>query len=108
MLLNVLSQLSTLVSFSVPPSSLHSMVTSSSDDRYKCSYKRPQAHCLLCHLEANVLGFVLTPNHVVSGDGEVYVWDMRTKKCKHKFRDEGCLKGACIDVSKNGRFVACG
>jgi len=42
------------------------------------------------------------------GDGEVYVWDMKTKKCKHKFRDDGCLKGGCIDVSKNGRFVACG
>eukprot|EP00112_Aurelia_sp_Birch-Aquarium-sp1_P006263 Seg1694.2 transcript_id=Seg1694.2/GoldUCD/mRNA.D3Y31 product="U3 small nucleolar RNA-associated protein 18" protein_id=Seg1694.2/GoldUCD/D3Y31 len=42
------------------------------------------------------------------GDGEVYIWDMNTKRCKHKFRDEGCLKGVCIDVSKDGRFVACG
>eukprot|EP00794_Sanderia_malayensis_P007312 gene7313-8130_t len=42
------------------------------------------------------------------GDGEVYIWDMKSKRCKHKFRDEGCLKGTCIDVSKDGRFVACG
>lgn len=42
------------------------------------------------------------------GDGEVYIWDMKSKRCKHKFRDEGCLKGTCIDVSKDGRYVACG
>ena len=42
------------------------------------------------------------------GDGEVYIWDMKTKRCRHKFRDKGCLKGVCIDVSKDGRFIACG
>ncbi len=44
----------------------------------------------------------------ITGDGEVYIWDMKSKRCVHKFRDEGCLKGTCIDVSKDGRYVACG
>ena len=75
--------------FLCPPSFLHSMVTPSPYNLYMCSYFHERTHLIL-------------------GDGDVYVWDMQTKKCKHKFRDEGCVKGTCIDVSKNGRLVACG
>ncbi|XP_055651643.1 U3 small nucleolar RNA-associated protein 18 homolog [Falco peregrinus] len=43
-----------------------------------------------------------------SKEGEVFIWDVRSRKCLHKFEDEGCLEGKCIAVSKNNQYVACG
>lgn len=42
------------------------------------------------------------------GDGEVYVWDLNTRECVHKFIDEGCLVGSALGVSPNGKLLACG
>ncbi|XP_033632404.1 U3 small nucleolar RNA-associated protein 18 homolog [Asterias rubens] len=41
-------------------------------------------------------------------DGEVYVWDMKTRDCVHKFVDEGCIQGSTISVSRDGQYIACG
>ena len=41
-------------------------------------------------------------------DGEVYVWDMGTRDCVHRFIDDGCLQGHCVKVSPNGRYIATG
>ncbi|XP_078257730.1 U3 small nucleolar RNA-associated protein 18 homolog, partial [Rhinoraja longicauda] len=43
-----------------------------------------------------------------SDDGEVYVWDVKSRRCMNRFTDEGCLRGTCIAVSRNGQYVACG
>ncbi|XP_010074236.1 PREDICTED: U3 small nucleolar RNA-associated protein 18 homolog, partial [Pterocles gutturalis] len=43
-----------------------------------------------------------------SKEGEVFIWDVRSRKCLHKFEDEGSLEGKCIAVSKNNQYVACG
>lgn len=42
------------------------------------------------------------------GDGEVYVWDMNTRTCLHKFTDDGCLMGTSLAASKDGQYLACG
>ncbi|KAK2170425.1 hypothetical protein LSH36_3g28021 [Paralvinella palmiformis] len=43
------------------------------------------------------------------GDGgEVYVWDMKTRDCVHKFTDDGCIQGTSLAVSKNGHYIATG
>ncbi len=42
------------------------------------------------------------------GDGEVYVWDMKTRDCVHHFTDEGCIDGTSIAVSPNGQYIATG
>ena len=42
------------------------------------------------------------------GDGEMYVWDMNTRRCVHKFRDEGCLKSTTLSASRDGQYLACG
>ena len=58
-----------------------------------------------------VLPFLLTDRLLLSyhaGDGEVYVWDMNTRSCVHKFRDEGCLKSTTLAASRDGQFLACG
>ncbi|XP_077632979.1 U3 small nucleolar RNA-associated protein 18 homolog [Crocuta crocuta] len=43
-----------------------------------------------------------------SGDGEVYVWDVNSRKCLNRFIDEGSLYGLSIAASRNGQYVACG
>nr|XP_036854892.1 U3 small nucleolar RNA-associated protein 18 homolog [Manis javanica] len=43
-----------------------------------------------------------------SGDGEVYVWDVSSRKCLNRFVDEGSLYGLSIATSRNGQYVACG
>ena len=46
--------------------------------------------------------------HFLSGDGEVYVWDLSSRRCVHKFTDEGCVLGTKVAVSPDGQRVACG
>nr|XP_056713192.1 U3 small nucleolar RNA-associated protein 18 homolog [Euleptes europaea] len=43
-----------------------------------------------------------------SDEGEVFIWDVKSRRCLHRFTDEGCLRGTSIAVSKNGQYVACG
>ncbi|KAM8813640.1 U3 small nucleolar RNA-associated protein 18 homolog [Rhynchonycteris naso] len=42
-----------------------------------------------------------------SGDGEVYVWDVNSRKCLNRFVDEGSSFGLSIAASRNGQYVAC-
>lgn len=41
-------------------------------------------------------------------DGDVYVWDLRSMDCVHRFVDDGCVKGTAVSVSPNGQFIATG
>lgn len=41
-------------------------------------------------------------------EGNVYIWDVKSTRCVHKFVDDGCLMGTSISVSDNGQFVATG
>lgn len=41
-------------------------------------------------------------------DGEVYVWNMNTRSCVHKFRDEGCLNSTTLAASRDSQYIACG
>ncbi|XP_019398350.1 PREDICTED: U3 small nucleolar RNA-associated protein 18 homolog [Crocodylus porosus] len=43
-----------------------------------------------------------------SDEGEVFIWDVKSRRCINKFTDEGCLHGRCLALSKNGQYVACG
>lgn len=40
--------------------------------------------------------------------GEVYVWDVGSRKCLHRFTDDGCIQGSSVAVSPSGQLVACG
>lgn len=46
--------------------------------------------------------------YTYSENGEVYVWDVNSRKCMNRFLDEGSLCGLSIAASKNGQYVACG
>ena len=41
-------------------------------------------------------------------DGEVYVWEMSSRQCLHRFTDDGCVVGKRVGVSPDNQFVACG
>ena len=38
----------------------------------------------------------------------MYVWDMSTCDCVHRFIDDGCIVGHTLAVAPNGQFFACG
>lgn len=63
---------------------------------------------LLLYVVVFVLLLVFVISFPSTGDGEVYVWDMNTRRCVHKFRDEGCLKSTTLSASKDGQYLACG
>lgn len=42
------------------------------------------------------------------GDGEVYHWDMGTRRCIYKGRDEGCIRSTTLSVSSDSRLFAAG
>lgn len=42
------------------------------------------------------------------GDGEVYVWDLRKRRCTQRFVDEGSIGSTAIACSSNKKFVAVG
>lgn len=52
-----------------------------------------------------VLGSILFGH---SNTGEVTLWDMNTRRVRHKFIDEGCLQGTTIDISSSNQFLATG
>lgn len=41
-------------------------------------------------------------------DGQIYKWDMRTRKCVYVHRDEGSLGNEAIAASHDGRYYAAG
>eukprot|EP00455_Lapot_gusevi_P020805 TRINITY_DN2198_c0_g1_i1.p1 TRINITY_DN2198_c0_g1~~TRINITY_DN2198_c0_g1_i1.p1 ORF type:complete len:527 (+),score=88.25 TRINITY_DN2198_c0_g1_i1:51-1631(+) len=49
-----------------------------------------------------------TQLYSTGGDGEVYVWDMRTLRCMHRFVDDGCVHGSAISVSPDNSYLATG
>eukprot|EP00250_Pteridium_aquilinum_P011421 c20055_g1_i1 orf=512-2092(-) len=44
----------------------------------------------------------------LGGDGEVYHWDIGTRRCLHRGRDEGCIKGTTLSVSPDSKLFATG
>ncbi|MBN3310808.1 UTP18 protein, partial [Amia calva] len=63
-------------------------------------------------INGDVAGAVFSPDgskvYTSSDEGEVFIWDVKSSKCVHKFMDDGCIKGTCIAVSRNGQYLACG
>jgi len=41
-------------------------------------------------------------------DGEIYVWDVKSRRCMHRFHDDGSLCTTSIGISKNSNYVALG
>ena len=46
--------------------------------------------------------------YATGGDGEVYIWDLRSRRCLHRHVDEGSMSGTSISVSNNGNIYAVG
>lgn len=43
-----------------------------------------------------------------SDSGEVTIWDMNTRRVKHKFTDDGCIRGSTIAISSSNQYLATG
>lgn len=44
----------------------------------------------------------------IGGDGEVYHWDLRNRRCFHRGQDEGCIKSTALEVSPDNSLFATG
>ncbi|MCO5594176.1 hypothetical protein L7F22_048200 [Adiantum nelumboides] len=44
----------------------------------------------------------------LGGDGEVYHWDVGSRRCIHRGRDDGCFKGTTVSVSHDSSLFATG
>ncbi|VDP41327.1 unnamed protein product, partial [Soboliphyme baturini] len=45
---------------------------------------------------------------LISGDGEIYIWDVNSRTCQKKFFDKGCVSGLSLALSNDDRFLAAG
>lgn len=43
-----------------------------------------------------------------SDTGVVTVWDMKTRRVRHKWEDEGCIQGTKLAISSSNQFIASG
>lgn len=41
-------------------------------------------------------------------NAQVFVWDVRSRRARCNFTDDGCIRGSAIAASPNGRYLACG
>ncbi|ONK72390.1 uncharacterized protein A4U43_C04F18930 [Asparagus officinalis] len=59
---------------------------------------------------ARSLAFVDGGQQLMSsgGDGQVYSWDLRMRRCIHKAVDEGCITGSALCASPDNTFFAAG
>lgn len=46
--------------------------------------------------------------HTSGGDAEVYTWDLRTRRCLHRYADEACVASTSFAADAGGRYHACG
>ncbi|KAJ1131926.1 hypothetical protein NDU88_010256 [Pleurodeles waltl] len=54
--------------------------------------------------------FTTDSSRIYSSDDEggMYVWDVGSRRCLHRFTDEGCLRSTCLALSPDERYLACG
>ena len=47
---------------------------------------------------------------LISGgdNGELFHWDLRTRRCRHRHADAGMSPLTCLDYSDTGQYLACG
>ncbi|XP_061232872.1 U3 small nucleolar RNA-associated protein 18 homolog isoform X2 [Neopsephotus bourkii] len=100
-----------LRSFELSPDGSFMLVTGTSGYLHLLSMKTKE---LISTMKVNgrCTASAFTPDsskvYSYSKEGEVFIWDVRSRKCLHKFEDEGSLEGKCIALSKNNQYVACG
>ncbi|CAM6126694.1 unnamed protein product [Calypogeia fissa] len=94
-----------------------------SPDSKQIAFLGNEGYILLCSLgtkqltgnlkmngSVRAVSFAENGRHLVStgGDGEIYHWDLRTRRCFHKGADEGCVKSVSLAVSPDSRLFATG
>ncbi|XP_054026925.1 U3 small nucleolar RNA-associated protein 18 homolog [Dryobates pubescens] len=100
-----------LRSFELSPDGSFMLVTGTSGYLYLLSMKTKELVSTM-KINGRCAASAFTPDsrqvYSYSKEGEVFIWDVRSRKCLHKFEDEGSLEGKCIAVSRNNQYVACG
>uniref|UniRef100_A0A8C8RA16 U3 small nucleolar RNA-associated protein 18 homolog n=1 Tax=Pelusios castaneus TaxID=367368 RepID=A0A8C8RA16_9SAUR len=97
--------------FEVSPDGLFLLFTGTSGYLHLLSMKTKELIGSM-KINGNAVASAFSPDsskiYTNSEEGEVFIWDVKSRRCLHRFTDEGCLRGTCLAVSKNGQYVACG
>lgn len=51
---------------------------------------------------------MFVPLLLSGGDGIIYTWDLRTRRCLHQQIDEGCVGATALAISQDGSYLATG
>ncbi|CAN6469603.1 unnamed protein product [Victoria cruziana] len=100
-----------LESFEVSPDS--SVIAFTGNDGYillVSSKSKQLIGTLKMNGTARTLAFANDGHQLLSsgGDGHIYHWDLRTRKCFHKDIDDGCINSSALSVSKDSTVFAAG
>ncbi|XP_067403539.1 U3 small nucleolar RNA-associated protein 18 homolog [Emydura macquarii macquarii] len=97
--------------FEVSPDGLFLLFTGTSGYLHLLSMKTKELISSM-KINGNAVASAFSPDsskiYTNSDEGEVFIWDVKSRRCLNRFTDEGCLRGTCLAVSKNGQYVACG
>lgn len=61
----------------------------------------------------HIIDSVFSPNnndiiYALTETGVVYIWNLKAKGEQKVFRDLGCVRATCFQISKNEQFLAIG
>jgi len=75
-----------------------------------CSFGKLESVCLKVNGSVRNLSFAADGKELLSigSDGEVYTWDLRSRRCIHRGPDEGCVKSTALQVSLDSKLFATG
>nr|XP_033818141.1 U3 small nucleolar RNA-associated protein 18 homolog [Geotrypetes seraphini]XP_033818142.1 U3 small nucleolar RNA-associated protein 18 homolog [Geotrypetes seraphini]XP_033818143.1 U3 small nucleolar RNA-associated protein 18 homolog [Geotrypetes seraphini] len=97
--------------FEISPDGLFLLLLGTSGYLHLLSMKTKE-YIASMKINGKAIGAVFSPDsskiYTNSDEGDVYIWDVKSRQCLNRFTDEGCLHGTCIALSKNGQYLACG
>ncbi|KAL4658265.1 hypothetical protein GN956_G2999 [Arapaima gigas] len=97
--------------FEVSPDGMFLLIIGTSGYLHLLTMKTKELICSM-KIDGEVTGATFsldgTKIYACSDEGEVFIWDVKSRTCLNRLTDDGSLKGTSIAVSRNGQYLACG
>ncbi|XP_018605179.2 U3 small nucleolar RNA-associated protein 18 homolog [Scleropages formosus] len=97
--------------FEVSPDGMFLLIIGASGYLHLLTMKTKELICSM-KIDGKVTGAAFSLDgskiYTCSDEGEVFIWDVKSRKCLNRLTDDGSLKGTSIAVSRSGQYLACG